>query len=233
LETPKGQEDLAKPLESPPEPALLSSEGRSNGTVATSLPPSGPPPVPPLKPMSTAEIQAPARPKKVGLVWLRIWSYAILPYCVLMLLLFITVNATSVIHKGLVQARPQDFSPDFSASPHSPALLGATIGFCIAEASILGLAVFLAAVIVGLHKRRAWAWKANWVGVGFVVFIILLTPNPFTLIPFFTHEHQQQGISPLSLAIGFMWIIVNLVYFGSRRSVFGLPSSSANVVQKH
>jgi hypothetical protein len=293
-EMPKGQEDLGKPLQSSPEPALLSSPAGINGTASTSVPlpcvPASstryrveyrgqnseaveikthspeeaaslfvaqdskgrhedyseivvfwgrfgrnqqsfktkdllPPAVPPLKPTSTVETQAPAQSKQVGLVWLRIWNYAILPYCVLMLLLFIIVNATSVIHRGLVQARPQDFSPDFSASPHSPALLGATIGFVIAATFILGLAAFLAGVIVGLHKRRAWVWKANWVAVGFVAFIILLTPNPFTLIPFFTHEHQQAGISPLSFAIAFMWIMLNLWYFRSRCCVFGVSNS--------
>lgn len=158
-----------------------------------------------VKPRSTAEIQIAVRIPTVGVVWLRIWNYVIIPYCALVLSRYVVVVAINIIRR---------ISDQPGLLVESSSFLGVVVGSSLAVVGILGLAALLTAVAVGLHKRRAWAWKANWIGFGFISILILLRPNPFSI------ERQQAGISILSLAVTILWVVLNTEYFLHRRQLF-------------
>jgi lysylphosphatidylglycerol synthetase-like protein (DUF2156 family) len=74
------------------------------------------------------------------------------------------------------------------------------------------LSIFIVAVIVGLHKRRLWGWKLNW-----VLLILNSLMAPFGMA-------QSIGYYLIFLAlVSVVYFWPHYIYFRKRRRLFDLP----------
>ena len=97
--------------------------------------------------------------------------------------------------------------------------INALVGFFLALGmfeSNLGIAIFLLVfsilqclVVYGLHIRKLWAWKWNWV--------ILIATYCFALIP--TQATAAEFIGRL-LGATIIWMVPNYIYWKRRKHLF-------------
>lgn len=80
------------------------------------------------------------------------------------------------------------------------------------------ISIFYFAVSTGLHMRRFWAWKLNWIVLAFDAIFI-----PFN------YSQSSELYVVILLALIVIWIVPNIIYFQKRKILF---SSTNNDVEK-
>ena len=73
----------------------------------------------------------------------------------------------------------------------------------------LSAIAFSVLLFIGLHKRKLWGWRLNWVSLGLEVFLVPLgrTENIVTYVIFVA-------------ALICVWFVPNAIYFEKRRHLF-------------
>ena len=104
---------------------------------------------------------------------------------------------------------------------------------------VMVVAVLLAGVAVGLHRRRLWAWQWNWVALA-IVYLAMLVPAPIrttydSFVDYFTQgllqlasfrwTHDSLGDLVLPLAVrllvaSLIWLWPNWRYWRKRERLF-------------
>jgi hypothetical protein len=82
------------------------------------------------------------------------------------------------------------------------------------------IGILLLTVAYGLHNRKVWAWKCNWI-------LLTLTSIGFLLEPLLG---RKASVNPDYLlgrliggvAIGLLWFLLNFTYFNKRRTLFSM-----------
>jgi hypothetical protein len=69
-------------------------------------------------------------------------------------------------------------------------------------------AILCVLVFVGLHKRRIWGWKLNWVLIGFEMVLLV-----------FREAETASSSIPIFLSV-ILWVVPNSIYFSKRRILF-------------
>ncbi len=161
---------------------------------------------------ATAPALPDAKPAKIGIVWLQIWNYALLPLGACILLMYVPIG----IYAGLQRtfARPAATTPSAVAA-------GTVIGTLIGAVLILAVAGPLIAIAIGLHRRRSWAFSMNWLAIALSGCWHLVRPKPWEL------GSQPLDISLMSLTLAAVWVLLNASYFANRRFLFGQRSRRA------
>lgn len=192
----------------PPLPGQRVDDGNQaeSQTQFVSAPPSPPAPSPSEPALDASErrhtdgerVQAPQ--KELPTKWLGFWIWCRLPL-------------GAVI--GVVSA----FAPTGPTTQRSvldPADPAAELAHVIGIAVSLVVAVFVVTVAVGLHRRRVWAWRANWI---LLFGEALLLPADIVTNSVSASQTTLMYFVLLALVL-LLWVLPNFVYFRKRRSLF-------------
>jgi hypothetical protein len=81
----------------------------------------------------------------------------------------------------------------------------------------VGILILQFSLIYGLHQRRLWAWKLNWIIV-ITIFINVVTKVPVMIINKSDNILIMQFL--IRLTIGVLWLWSNYVYWNKRQGLF-------------
>jgi hypothetical protein len=79
--------------------------------------------------------------------------------------------------------------------------------------------IFAIGLALGLKRRRAWGWKANWLAVGLTWFALAAK----SMSPVMSKANLLWSFGSLAFGLvwwGVLWMLPNFIYFRKRRALF-------------
>ena len=79
--------------------------------------------------------------------------------------------------------------------------------------------IFLAFIIYGLHKRRLWGWRLNWISIAGIALLTGIPPSAVWMLA--RHGNTDLTLLPVIwVPLTLLWCWPNFVYFKKRRHLF-------------